>query len=51
MLKLLVFLLICALGYYLWRSLRPRPGGRTRPPDRLDPSQAVDADFEESEPR
>lgn len=52
MMKLMLFLLLCSLGYQLVRSLR-RPsttvrGDRHQGP-RIDPSRAVDAQFEDIE--
>lgn len=54
MLKLLLLLLLCGLGYYLARSLRssrpPRGGSHDRDARHIDPSRAVDAQFEDVDP-
>jgi hypothetical protein len=52
MIKLLLFFLLCSLGYQLVRSLRrsPTTGGNDRREGRqIDPSRAVDAQFEDIE--
>ena len=48
MIKLLLFFLLCSLGYQLARSLRrPRDmGSRDRDGNHIDPSRAVEAQFE-----
>ena len=54
MLKLLLLLLLCGLGYYLARTLRasrpPRGGSHDREAQHIDPSRAVDAQFEDVDP-
>jgi hypothetical protein len=51
MLKLLLLLLLCGLGYYLMRNLRasrrPRDGRHDPEARHIDPSRAVDAQFED----
>ena len=53
MIKLLLFMLLCTLGYYLIRSLRPEPplvrGRRKRDALHIDPERVVDAQFEDVE--
>ncbi|MFP6589434.1 MAG: hypothetical protein VCE12_02815 [Candidatus Latescibacterota bacterium] len=49
MIKLLLFLLLCSLGYQLVRSIRRAPPTTDRRDEgrRIDPSRAVDAQFED----
>jgi hypothetical protein len=52
MIKLLLFLLLCSLGYQLVRSLRGSSTtvrGDRREGPRIDPPRAVDAQFEDIE--
>jgi hypothetical protein len=49
MIKLLLFLLLCSLGYQLVRSIRRSPPTTDRRDEgrHIDPSRAVDAQFED----
>ena len=51
MIKLLLLVLLCVLGYYLARALRSSTSSRVGTKDhdewQIDPSRAVDAQFED----
>lgn len=53
MIKLLLLILLCTLGYYLIRSLRPGPpsvrGKPRHDASHIDPARVVDAQFEDVE--
>ena len=53
MIKLLLFLLLCSLGYQLFRSIRRSPPTTDDSDEQdvlhIDPSRAVDAKYEDVE--